>query len=419
MLDIKKIKKNFPVLSRVINGKKLVYLDNSATSQKPQQVIDSISNYYQNCVANVHRGVHTLSDESTDLFEKSKKRIAQFFGSKNEELILVRNTTEAINGVAYGWGEYNIQEGDVILTSVLDHHSNIVVWQELAKRKKAQIVFIDITQDGNLDLEDLKMKLEKYSGTVKLVAFSHVSNALGSVAPVSKILKLVKEVNSKIRVLVDGAQSAPHMQIDFAKMEIDFFALSGHKMLGPMGVGGLLVKKELLQNNEMKPWLFGGGMIAEVHTSHTNFHEDLSERFIAGTPDVASIAGLAAACDYLSELGMVNVLEHDLELVQYALEELSKVENIKIVGPIKAGTKDNPLRVGSVSFLYKGVHAHDVAQVLDSQAVAVRSGHHCTMPLHTSQDWIATTRASFQVYNSFEDIDALVAALKKVQEVLL
>jgi len=425
MLDVKKINLDFPILSRKINDKDLVYLDNSATSQKPQIVIDSISDYYENHVANVHRGVHTLSDESTDLFENGKQAISDFFGAKKHELIFVRNTTEAINGVAYGWGEANVISGDVILVSVLDHHSNIVVWQELAKRKSAQVQFIRVDENGLLDLNDLSKKLKMFNNKIKLVAIPHVSNALGTVVPIKKVVELVKAHSSQIRILVDGAQSAPHIKINFVTMGIDFFAFSGHKMLGPMGIGGLIVRDELLKTDEMRPWLYGGGMISEVHESHTNFHEDLSERFIAGTPDVASVDGLASACDYLTELGMQDVLEHDLDLVNYALQELNKVENVVIVGPnldnISELNQDinNPDRVGSVSFLYEGVHAHDVAQVLDSQGIAVRSGHHCTMPLHTSQNWIATTRASFQVYNSREDIDKLVNALNKVKEVLL
>lgn len=425
MLDVQKTKLDFPVLSRKINGNDLVYLDNSATSQKPQVVIDAITNYYENHVANVHRGVHTLSDESTQLFESGKAKIAQFFGAKMQELIFVRNTTEAINGVAYGWGENNIIANDVILVTVMDHHSNIVVWQELAKRKGAQLQFIKITKSGEFDFKDFESKLKQFKDKIKLVAVPHVSNALGTVVPVKEVVSTVKEVNPQIRILVDGAQSAPHMPINFFSLGVDFFTFSGHKMLGPMGLGGLLVREELLKTNEMQPWLFGGGMISEVHESHTEFHEDLSERFIAGTPDVASVVGLAAACEYLHSLGMQAVLEHDLELVNYALQELAKVENVVIVGqnletkPNINSDINNPDRVGSVSFLYEGVHAHDVAQVLDSQGVAVRSGHHCTMPLHTSQNWVATTRASFQVYNSKEDIDALVTALKKVKEVLL
>ena len=425
MFDSQKIKADFPVLSRKINGNDLVYLDNSATSQKPQSVIIAITEYYTNHVANVHRGVHTLSDESTNLFEQSKQKIAHFFGAKKHELIFVRNTTEAINGVAYGWGEQNVRANDVIIVTTLDHHSNIVVWQELAKRKQAQLIFVGITRAGQLDLAHLEAVLKQFSEKTKLVAFPHVSNALGTVVPVATVVELVRRANPQIRTLVDGAQSAPHMLVNFAKLGVDFYAFSGHKLLGPMGIGGLLVREELLKTDEMRPWLFGGGMIAEVHESQTIFHDDVGERFVAGTPDVASAVGLAAACEYLENVGMQAVLEHDIELVNYALQELAKVENVVIVGPNFDNTANlnqdlhNPDRIGSVSFLYEGVHAHDVAQVLDSQGVAVRSGHHCTMPLHTSQNWVATTRASFQVYNSKEDIDILVQALRKVKEILL
>ncbi len=413
MLNTDNIKRNFPILSREIKSKKLVYLDNAATSQKPFSVIEAISSYYLNNNANVHRGVHTLSDESTTIFEESKKKIADFFGAQNNELIFVRNTTGAINGVAYGWGDQNIIEGDVILVSILDHHSNIVVWQELCKRKKANLIFVGITKDGKLDIIDFSKKLKKFAEKIKLVAFPHVSNALGSSIDLKIIVKKVRSTNSSIRILIDGAQSAPHMKINFSNLRVDFFVFSGHKMLGPMGIGGLLVREKLLKTDEMKPWLFGGGMIAEVHETHTSFHDDLNERFTAGTPDVASVAGLAAACEYLENLGMDNVLKHDQELVSYALDELSKNKKIEVVGP-----KDNT-RVGSVSFIYKGVHAHDVAQVLDSEGIAVRSGHHCTMPLHTSQKWAATTRASFQVYNSKEDVSALIDGLEKVASILL
>lgn len=424
MLSTDSIKRNFPILSREIGGKKLVYLDNAATSQKPFSVVEAISSYYLNNNANVHRGVHTLSDESTTIFENSKSKIANFFGAKPQELIFIRNTTEAINGVAYGWGEENIVQSDVILVSILDHHSNIVVWQELCKRKNANLIFVGITKDGKLDLDDLDRKLKKFAGKIKLVALPHVSNALGSSIDLKIIIKKVRVVSrsssskntkssSGIKILIDGAQSAPHMPINFQKLDIDFFVFSGHKMLGPMGIGGLLVRERLLKDEQMKPWLFGGGMISEVHELHTNFHDDLNDRFIAGTPDVASAAGLAQACEYLENLRMEDVLKHDQELVAYALEKLSKIKNIEIVGP-----KDTN-RIGSVAFIYKGVHAHDVAQVLDSEGIAVRSGHHCTMPLHTSQNWIATTRASFQVYNSKEDIDALVLGLNKVAKIFL
>jgi cysteine desulfurase/selenocysteine lyase len=280
---------------------------------------------------------------------------------------------------------------------------------------------VSLTPDGQLDLADLRQKLQQFS--VKLISLVHVSNTTGAVLPVAEILDIIDELGGrsdrqKPRIVLDGAQSAPHLPINFSNLGVDFYAFSGHKMLGPMGVGGLLIRREILESGEMQPWLFGGGMISEVYFDHTIFHHDLSEKFTAGTPDVGSAVGLAAACDYLSALGMSNVLAHDLNLVEYAIEKLKKIPQVRLVGPLSAKGENNyPIRVGSVAFLFEGVHAHDVAQVLDSVGVAVRSGHHCTMPLHTANNWVATTRASFQVYNSEADIDALVEGLKKVAQV--
>lgn len=408
MFDPSQIKTDFPILSRRVDDKSLVYLDNAATSQKPQLVIQAISNYYQQHNANVHRGVHQLSEESTDLFEKSRARIARFFGAETDELVLTRNATEAINGIAYGWADRNLKNGDVILTTLMEHHANIVPWQEVCKRTGAQLQFVNITKIGELDLSDLKTKLHKLP--VKLVTFTHVSNVLGTMNPVAEKANIIKKHNSSIRILVDGAQSAPHLKIDFHKLNVDFFVFSGHKMLAPMGIGAALIKKELLQLGEVQPWFFGGGMIGEVYTDHTIFNENLSDRYIAGTPDVASTVGLAAACDYLDKLNLTEVEQHDRNLVKYALSKLAEIKEVQLVGPLEN-------RVGSVAFIYQNVHAHDVAQVLASEGVAVRSGHHCCMPLHTHFGWQATTRASFQVYTSQEDIDQLVLALKKIKQV--
>ncbi|MEN8253142.1 MAG: SufS family cysteine desulfurase [Patescibacteria group bacterium] len=418
MLDPKKIKQDFPILSQRVNGKELIYLDNAATSQKPQQVIDAISDYYQKHNANVHRGVHTLSDESTQIFEESKNIISNFFAADAEELILTRNATEAINGVAYGWALDNLSAGDVILTSMMEHHANIVPWQQIAKRTGAKIKYIKVTKNGKLDLGDLKKKVKTQNfapqhGKLKLLALTHVSNTLGTVNPLRHIVEELKIENKKCKILIDGAQAVPHMKVDFKKLGVDFYAFSGHKMLGPMGVGGLLVKKELLKSEEFKPWFFGGGMIDSVRVDATKFHEDLNERFVAGTPDVANAAGLAAACKYLSNLGMGEVEAHDKDLVRYTLERLVEIKEIKLVGPISGE------RLGSVAFVYKGMHAHDVAQVLDSEGIALRSGHHCCMPLHKFMGWQATLRVSFQVYNSREDVDKLILALDKVKKMFL
>lgn len=404
---------DFPILATQVDGKPLVYLDSAATSQKPNVVIDAVSNYYATSNANVHRGVHSLSEVSTSVWEESRKTIAQFFGADVDELILVRNTTEAINGVAYGWADHNLKADDVILTSIAEHHSNFVVWQQVAKRTGASVVTVGVTADGRLDLLDLEKKLQL--GGVKLVALAHVSNVLGTLLPTVKVMEIVRKHAPSARVLLDGAQSAPHIPVDFHKLGVDFFAFSGHKMYGPMGVGGLLVRKELLATNEMQPWAFGGGMIDEVHLETTTFSESINDRFTAGTPDVASAVGLAAACEYLSAIGIQVVADHDKELVRYALEKLGSVPKVKIAGPTTFS--DTVDRVGSVTFIYEGVHAHDVAQILDSEGVAVRSGHHCAMPLHEQFGWAATIRASFGVHSSTDDIDKLVTALAKVERI--
>ena len=405
MFDPNIIKKDFPILNRTVrNGKPLVYLDSAATSQKPQAVIDSIVEYYTQHNANVHRGIHALGDESTRMFYAARNTIAKFFSADTNELILMRKTTEAINAVVYMWAEDHVSVGDVILTTEMEHHSNLVPWQVFAKRKGCSIEYVRVTESGELDMADLKKKLRK---GVKLVAMSHVSNTLGVMNPVAEISKLAHVVGTL--VLVDGAQSAPHLPIDFHKLGCDFFAFSGHKMVGPMGIGGLLVRAEVFKH--MHPFLYGGGMINEVSLDTTTF-ADVPDAYIAGTPDVASTVGLAAACNYLSKLGMEQVVKHDAELVSYALNQLKKISQLHIVGPMDARK-----RCGSVAFIYDGVHAHDVAQILDSEGIAVRSGHHCTMPLHAKFKWGATTRASFNVYTTKEDIDVLIRGIQKVKEV--
>ncbi|PIY79733.1 MAG: cysteine desulfurase [Candidatus Pacebacteria bacterium CG_4_10_14_0_8_um_filter_43_12] len=415
MFNPEELKQDFPILSRQINGQSLVYLDNAATSQKPQVVIDAISHYYQTSNANVHRGVHALSDESTKLWETSRATIATFFGANPGELILTRNTTEAINGVAYGWADHHLSASDVILTTPMEHHSDLVVWQQVCQRTGAELRFLEVDETGRLKIEQLE-EIFAHSD-IKLISLGLVSNTLGTRNPVEKIVKIARKLRPEVKILLDGAQAAPHLPLDFHELDCDFFAFSGHKMLGPMGIGGLLVKQDLLESKAFQPWLFGGGMIATVEREKTEFAEDLADRFTAGTPDVASTVGLAAACRYLQQLGMKEVAQHDQELVQYALEKLTQISEVTLIGPVYALPAQPLDRVGSVAFIYQGVHAHDVAQILDSQGVAVRSGHHCTMPLHTQFNWQATVRASFQVYNSQADIDKLVAALAKVKAV--
>jgi len=407
-MKIDEIKKDFPILARKINGKRLVYLDNAATSQKPKQVIEAMVEYYQNHNANVHRGIHTLGDESTRVFHEAKEKVATFLGAKSNELVWVRNTTEAINLVAYAWARENLKTGEVIVTSELEHHSNLVTWQEVAKATGAGVVYVSVNDQGEIDIEELAMLLDEIGDQVRLVALTMVSNATGAELPTEEVIEIVKKRAKGARVLLDGAQAVPHKRVEFDRLGADFLAFSGHKMYGPMGIGGLLVKQERFE--EMGPFLVGGGMIDEVHLLGTSFGE-VPEKYEAGTPDVAGAVGLAAAVEYLEKLDMNEVERHDREMVAYGLERLGKVNEVKLVGP------NADKRLGSVAFTYEGVHAHDVAQVLDSQGVAVRSGHHCTMPFHEKMKLVATTRASFGIYNDKEDVDALVEALGKVKQV--
>ncbi|MBP9670401.1 cysteine desulfurase [Candidatus Woesebacteria bacterium] len=404
MFDPATIKLDFPILKREVGGHKLVYLDSGATSQKPSVVLDAERSYYGQHNANVHRGAHTLGDEATQMYQDSREKVAKFIGAKSEEVIFVRNTTEAINLVAYSWGMDNLTKGDVIVTTLMEHHADLVPWQEVAKRMGARVEVVGLTEDGLIDMDDYEKKLKMKP---KLVSFVHVSNALGTINPVKEMTKLAHKTGAV--VLVDGAQAVPHMKVDVAEIGCDFYAFSGHKMLGPMGIGVLWGRQEILA--KMSPFLTGGGMISEVYTDHSNWTE-VPDKFEAGTPNVAGAVGLASAIDYLEKLGLENVKEHDKMITGYALEKLCKVGNLVIMG-----TKNPELRSGSVSFEYKGVHAHDVATVLDSEGVAVRSGHHCTMPLHNHLGLVASIRASFNVYTTKEDIDALVTALGKVKQV--
>jgi cysteine desulfurase/selenocysteine lyase len=420
MFDPRKYQADFPILQRRLHGdKRLVYLDNAATSQKPRQVIEAITEYYQNHNANVHRGVHQLGDESTTIYHQARQEIAEFFGAKPAELVVVRNTTEAINGIAQSWGRSHLTTDDVVLITEMEHHSNLVPWQVVTRDRGARLEFVAVTAEGTVDLADFEQKLNQ--PRVKAVAFSHVSNALGTLNPLAEMVKLVREADkrrpageSPTRIIVDGAQAAPHLSINFQALDVDFYVVSAHKMLGPMGIGGLLVRRSLLES--LTPYLVGGGMINQVTTQHTTYAEDLEDRFAAGTPDVAGLVGWAAACQYLKAIGMPQLLAHDQDLVRYTLQRLAEFPAITVVGPTTL-VEGRTERVGSVAFVYDNVHAHDVGQILDSEGVAVRSGHHCTMPLHTKFGWAATTRISFQLYNTKEDIDALCQALHKVEEV--
>jgi len=405
-LSLETIRKDFPILQRKVRENKLlVYLDNASTSQKPIQVIDAINDYYKNQNANIHRAVYALAEEATEAYENTREKIAKFLNvQKREEIIFVRGTTEAINLVAYSWGRQNINKDDIIVTTEYEHHSNIVPWQLLTKEKGAKLEYIGIDDNGELILDQLDSYLN--TGKVKLVTFSQMSNVLGTITNTDEIIKRCKKAG--VKTLIDGAQSVPHMKVDLSKLGCDFFAFSAHKMLGPTGVGVLWVRKEVLET--MQPFHGGGDMIREVHKYETTWN-DLPYKFEAGTPNIADVIGFSAAIDYLNKIGMDNIRNHEIELTKYALDKMSKVKGITIYG-----TKDIAKRGGVISFNFHDVHPHDVATIIDKDGVAVRSGHHCAQVLMERLDVAATNRASFYVYNTKQEIDALIGSLNKVAE---
>jgi cysteine desulfurase/selenocysteine lyase len=402
-LDPARIKLDFPILDQQIHGHQLVYLDSAATSQKPNAVIDAVDAYYRGYNANIHRGIYEIAEMSTASWEESRVKVARMIGASDpHEIVMVRNATEAINLVAYSWGRKNIQRGDVIVLTEMEHHANLVPWQLLAQEKDADLEFIPITDDGILrqDVFDVLLKLKP-----KLVAFTHVSNTLGTINPVEEMTRKAHEAGAL--VLVDGAQAVPHVPVNVAQIGCDFYVFSGHKMLGPTGSGVLWGRKPVL--DAMPPFMGGGDMIREVHLRRSEWN-DVPWKFEAGTPDIAAGIGLGVAADYLVDIGMDKVRAHERELVAYALDLLSReVPGIELYGP------PADQRGGVVPFNLPGVHPHDVAQVLDRFGIAVRAGHHCTMPLHERLDLAATARASFQVYTTTSDIDALANGLKEVQ----
>jgi len=398
------IKKDFPVLQRKVNGHKIIYLDSAATSQKPLAVINTISKFYKTYNANVGRSIHTLAEEATEKYEGAREKVARFIGApSSREIIFTRNATEAINLVAYSLGK-NLRPGDEIISTVMEHHSNIVPWQFL-KASGVVLKFADIDEKGNLDLQQLKKLLSKKT---KIVCLTHVSNVLGTINPVAEISKLAHEAGAL--VLVDGAQSAPHMPVDVKKLGCDFFVFSGHKMLGPTGIGVLWGRAEILEN--LHPFLGGGDMIREVKLEETSYNE-LPWKFEAGTPNIEGAIALGAAIDYLEKIGMEKIREHEIEITNYALQKLSKIKGIRIFGP-----KNPSERGGVISFTIKGAHPHDVAQILDESGIAIRSGHACCQPLMKILKVPAVCRASFYIYNTKEDVDALVAGIEKVKKVL-
>ena len=401
------IRKDFPILKRTVReNKALVYLDNASTTQKPNQVIDAINDFYRNHNANIHRAVYALAEEATELYEQTRDKVADFINIKNKkEIIFVRGTTEAINLVAYAWGRDHLKEGDIIVTTEYEHHSNIVPWQLLTQEKGAKLEYIGMDDDGELILEDLDKYLA--TGKVKLVTFSLVSNVLGTISDAEKIISKCKAAG--VLTLIDGAQAVPHMKVDVEKLGCDFFAFSGHKMLGPTGIGILWVRTSVLET--MNPFHGGGDMIREVHKYETTWN-DLPYKFEAGTPSIADVVGFGAAIDYLSKIGMDNIRQHEIELTSYALEKLSSVKGLHIYG-----TKDISKRGGVISFNFADVHPHDVAQIIDGEGIAIRSGHHCAQVLMERLNVAATSRASFYIYNTKEEIDKLIISLNKVARI--
>lgn len=400
------VRDDFPVLNSTnARGQRLAFLDSAASSQKPESVIRALDAYYRESNANIHRGVYDLSEQATQLYEASRSKLARFINAASDrEIIFVRNATEAINLVAQTWGRQHVSPGDLIVVTELDHHSNIIPWQLLVEDKGARLEAVRIDEHGRLDLEHLKELLREKP---KLVAFPHVSNALGTISPAAEIISLAHEAGAV--VMVDGAQSVPHMPVDVQALDADFLALSGHKMLAPMGSGALYGKLALLES--MPPFMGGGGMIRKVSFGKSTW-ADVPARFEAGTPAVGDAIGLGAAVDYLTEIGMENVQEHERHLTALALEQLATVPDLVVYGP--ADVRDH---AGVISFTFGEIHPHDVAGILNEENVAVRAGHHCCQPLMDRMELPATTRASFYVYNDESDVDRLVAGLQRARDI--
>ncbi|EHD1721897.1 cysteine desulfurase [Listeria monocytogenes] len=404
MIDIQKIRADFPILAQEINEKPLAYLDNAATSQKPKQVIEALTHYYEFDNANVHRGVHTLAARATDVYESARGKVAKFIHAREvAEIIFTRGTTSAINLVVDSYAEANIEAGDEIVISYLEHHSNLIPWQQLAKRKGAVLKYIELEEDGTISVEQAKKTIGEKT---KIVALAHVSNVLGTITPIKEIAAIAHQFGAVI--LVDGAQAVPHMEVDVVDLDADFYAFSGHKMMAPTGIGALYGKRELL--DAMEPTEFGGEMIDFVELYDSTWKE-LPWKFEAGTPIIGGAIALGAAIDYLAEVGLANIHAHEQALASYAIEEMSKIEGITIYGP-----KDASKRCGLVTFNLEGAHPHDIATILDEDGIAIRAGHHCAQPLMKWLDVSSTARASFYIYNTKEEIDALIDGLKLTKE---
>jgi len=403
--DIDHVRADFPILQQMHHDDvPLIFLDNAASSQKPSMVIDAMQTYYETYHANVHRGIHKLSEQATEAYEQARKKMKAFINADNHrEVLYTRGTTESINLVVQTWGRVNLTKGDVVLSTVMEHHANIVPWQMLAHEKGFQLKYIPVLDDGTLDMAAYRQLLA--DEPVKMVAVVHSSNVLGTVNPVQAMAQLAHSAGALI--LVDGAQSVPHMPVDVQALDCDFFAFSGHKMAGPTGIGILYGKRDLLE--AMPPFLGGGDMISRVTLDGSSWN-DLPYKFEAGTPSIAEGIGLGYAVDYLSALGMANVHQYERMITEYALARLADVQGVTVYGP------QNPNQKGAVvAFTVDGIHAHDVAQMLDADGIAVRAGHHCAMPLHDRFNTHATARASFYIYNTFDEVDRLVDALEKAK----
>ena len=426
MFDVEKVRKDFPILKRKVHGHDLVFLDSGATSQKPESVIKAMDDYYRNTNANIHRGVYELSVESTRLVDEARKKVANFIGAKTEEIIFTRNASESLNLIMYSWGRDHIKKEDAVLISKLEHHSNLVPWQELCRETGAELRIIDVDGEGKLLMVGGETKTFSENGLtvvlgsfeklvdrkVKLFSVTGVSNVLGTIPDLAGMLTAIKREAQNATVVVDASQMVPHMKADVKALGADFIAFSGHKMLGPTGTGVLWGKKEVL--SKMRPFLFGGDMIGEVKLTGATW-ADLPSRFEAGTPDIAGIIGLGAAVDYLEGLGMDKVRQHEKELMVYALKKMVELQDEELVTVY--GPKDVEERGGALSFNVIGVHPHDAAQILDNFGIAVRSGQHCAAPLVTSFGVPAMVRATFYVYNTKEEIDYLVDKIREVPKV--
>jgi len=397
------LRADFPVFERPTrSGKRLVYLDSAASSPKPRSVIDTVADTYAHHYANVHRGIYELSEDATARFEGARRRVAGFLGAPSErEIVFVRNATEAINLVAYAWGRTNIGPGDTVVSTVMEHHANVVPWQLLTKERGARLAYVDVSDDGLLELDDLDVKLRG----AKLLVVAHVSNALGTINPVAEIVERAHRAGAL--ALVDGAQAAPHLPVDIGAIGCDFYAISGHKMLGPSGIGALWARRELLE--AMPPFLGGGSMIRRVTLEGAEWNE-VPWKFEAGTPAIVEAVGLAAAIDYLEKLGMDRVRQHERWLFERAWAALGEIDGLRRLGPA-----DPDRHAGVISFVLDQIHPHDVATVLDAEGVAVRAGHHCAQPIMLRYDLPATTRASFYVYNDIDDVERLTDAIRAAQ----